>query len=140
MREERSYGFIIVHKAGEEYRYLLVRQLTHWSFPKGHTENNERPIETAKRELFEECGISSFSLVEGIQFVEEYVFLRDGIETKKTNTFFVATVANEEIFPQPIEILECKFVEYNTALLMLTYEGQRDILEKAHNEIVKYEI
>lgn len=130
MREERSFGFVIAHRTDNSIRYLLVRQLTHWSFPKGHKENDEEPLDTAKRELFEECGISYFRLLPDVSYKEEYVFDRDGQATNKTNEFFVALVDSEEIHPQPAEILECAFADFETASAMLTYESQKNILTK----------
>ncbi len=135
MPTEHSFGCIVVHTANAQSRYLLVRQLTHWSFPKGHTEGNETPFDTAKREIYEECGISFFNLVPELEFTEEYTFNREGVPTKKVNTFFVATVETDEIHPQPAEILECTFAPYATAREMLTYESQKSILDKAHTAL-----
>lgn len=131
MSTEKSYGFIIVHRENMVSRYLLVRQLTHWSFPKGHSENNESPLETAHRELFEECGIKFVSLVPDKSFTEEYEFDREGVNTKKINTFFVAEVENETIHPQPVEILECRFADYEEARSLLTYNSQKHLLDEA---------
>jgi len=50
------YGCILVspHK-----RYLLVqgRSTGKWSFPKGHPNLDENPLQCAKRELYEETGL-----------------------------------------------------------------------------------
>ena len=107
--------------------------MTNWSFPKGHPEGNEVPIETARRELFEECGLRDIQVIPGISFEEPaYTFLRNGIETEKKNIFFLATTKSEDLNPQPIEILECRFTSYEEALELFTYEGQKNVLKKAH--------
>ncbi len=54
--KSRCYGGII--KCSSTGKYLLVKGFTgKWSFPKGHREINESPIDCAKREIYEETGI-----------------------------------------------------------------------------------
>ena len=54
--KSRCYGGII--KCSSSGKYLLVKGFTgKWSFPKGHREPNETPIDCAKREIYEETGI-----------------------------------------------------------------------------------
>lgn len=135
MGHEESYGIIVVHKSENGDRFLLVRQLTNWSFPKGHPEGNETPIETARRELEEECGLTDINIVEGVTFSEPaYVFSRNGMPTEKVNTFFLATTNSEIIHPQPIEILECRFVGSDEAMNLFTYESQK----KFFTEVLAY--
>jgi bis(5'-nucleosidyl)-tetraphosphatase len=135
MAHEESYGFVVVHKSTEGDRFLLVRQLTNWSFPKGHSEGDEMPVETARRELEEECGLTEISIVEGVEFCEpQYTFMRNGVKTEKVNTFFLATTESEIIHPQPIEILECRFVKADEAMNLFTYEGQK----KVFAEVLEY--
>ena len=51
------YGSIVV---SPQQRFLLVRGRAtgKWSFPKGHLEGAESPLDCARRELFEETGVS----------------------------------------------------------------------------------
>ena len=52
----RVYGCIL---QSPNNRYLLVqgRSTGKWSFPKGHPDEHETPIECARRELHEETGL-----------------------------------------------------------------------------------
>ena len=56
MYKDPVYGCILV---SNNNRHLLVqgRSTGKWSFPKGHPNLNERPIDCAHRELFEETGL-----------------------------------------------------------------------------------
>jgi 8-oxo-dGTP pyrophosphatase MutT (NUDIX family) len=52
-----SAGIIPIMRA-ETTRFLLLRSFNYWDFPKGAVEENEDPLEAAKRELQEEAGLS----------------------------------------------------------------------------------
>jgi 8-oxo-dGTP pyrophosphatase MutT (NUDIX family) len=56
-RHMKVYGCIIINNVGE---VLLVRGRISkkWSFPKGHCKTRETDLECAKRELFEETGLT----------------------------------------------------------------------------------
>jgi 8-oxo-dGTP pyrophosphatase MutT (NUDIX family) len=52
-------GAIIISRDNPIFIALLYRaNHDDWSFPKGHIEKNESPIEAAKREVLEETGLS----------------------------------------------------------------------------------
>jgi ADP-ribose pyrophosphatase YjhB (NUDIX family) len=54
-----NFGSVIKVKNNDKYVYLLVKgkYTGKWSFPKGHIEKDERPLECAIRETKEETGI-----------------------------------------------------------------------------------
>lgn len=55
--KSRCYGGII--KSSSSGKYLLVKGFTgKWSFPKGHREKDESPHDCAKREIYEETGLT----------------------------------------------------------------------------------
>lgn len=55
--KSRCYGGII--KSTSTGKYLLVKGFTgKWSFPKGHREIGETPYDCAKREIYEETGLT----------------------------------------------------------------------------------
>lgn len=55
--KSRCYGGII--KSLSSGKYLLVKGFTgKWSFPKGHREKDETPHDCAKREIYEETGLT----------------------------------------------------------------------------------
>lgn len=55
-KNNEVFGTIVVSPQG---RFLLVRGRAtgKWSFPKGHLEGPESPLECARRELYEETGL-----------------------------------------------------------------------------------
>ena len=52
-----SYGAVVIEKTPAGFMVLVVGGYHGWSFPKGHQEANETPVETARREVLEETGI-----------------------------------------------------------------------------------
>jgi len=55
--EDHVYGIIVI-TAGRETVVIRGRQSGKWSFPKGHGEPTEQPLDAALRELKEETGIT----------------------------------------------------------------------------------
>ena len=104
--KEESFGYVVVNRTNEIDRFLLVRSMHgHLGFPKGHPEENEEPIETAKRELEEETGLTKITGIPGIVFTEEYTFERKGEKVQKKNTFFLGITTEETVRPQAGEII-----------------------------------
>ena len=52
-----SYGAVVIEKTPAGFMVLVVGGYHGWSFPKGHQEANETPVETARREVLEETSI-----------------------------------------------------------------------------------
>jgi len=129
-RKEQSFGCVVVCR-GQEDQFLLVRQLDHWGFPKGHPENGESMIETARREVMEECSVAGLALAPEHMFTEKYSFNIGETVIEKENTYFLAFVSNTNCTPQPGEILECGFFSAKAAHERLSYEGAKHILAEA---------
>lgn len=130
---ERSYGVVTVYRKDGEDLYLLVHQHNDkWSFPKGHVEGNESPIETARRELFEECAIDEVQIIPDQTLRDEYDFKRDGIiPVHKINEYFIGFVESMNVTPQAGEINECRFANFDQALALLRFPENKKVLTDA---------
>jgi 8-oxo-dGTP pyrophosphatase MutT (NUDIX family) len=53
-----SAGIVLVRREEGTWKYLFLRAFRNWDFPKGVVESGEQPLDTAKREVAEETGIS----------------------------------------------------------------------------------
>lgn len=66
----QSAGFVLFRHMGEgAYDVLMVEQYGEtWSFPKGHIEDGEEPLQCASRELQEETGFEGHEIFLGRSF------------------------------------------------------------------------
>ncbi len=67
---KRSAGVVVVRKEANQWKYLFLRAYRNWDFPKGIVEPSEDPLETAKREVQEEAGITNLNFRWGDVFKE----------------------------------------------------------------------
>lgn len=127
MKYEKSCGAVVLD--GEK---VLVLQQTagHWGFPKGHVEENETEIETAKREIKEETGIE-VDINSQYRYTEKYS-PAEGIE--KEVIYFIANKLGGEIKPQEEEVIQIEWLGFEDALNILTYQNSKEILKKVWKE------
>ena len=80
MIKEHSAGAVLYgHFVNDETKFLLLHYASgHWDFPKGNVEAGETEVETVKREIFEETGITDIRFAEGFVQPIFYSYKRDG--------------------------------------------------------------
>lgn len=126
---EKSCGIILLD---DHNQYLLVRLLAgHWDFPKGHVEAGETEEETALREVLEETGLKA-TIVPG--FRETITYLVKGYIPKEV-VYFLGHPQSKNVKIQEEEISDFAFLPYETARKRLTFETNRQVLDKAHQFI-----
>lgn len=65
-----SAGVVVVRRAEDGWRVLLLRVYNYWDCPKGEVEADEDPMTAARREVREETGIEDLEFRWGEEFVE----------------------------------------------------------------------
>jgi len=130
---EKSCGAIVYRKYHGNTEILLIKHVNsgHWSFPKGHMEQDETEMETALREIKEETGID---VIIDPTF-RETVSYSPKKDTQKVVVYFIAKAKNSDFVAQEEEIAEIKWVEIGLASSILTYENDRCIVNKAKSSI-----
>lgn len=129
MIEERSFGIIPLRRRNNRYEVFLVQlHAGHWGFPKGKEEPGENPIESAKRELFEETGLKVFKLLSQ-KFIEKYQFERDSVSIHKIVTYFAALVEGK-IELQKQEVADGAWFSLQAAKDQLTFDAPKAMLER----------
>lgn len=130
---DKSYGIILVlRKDNDEDEFLILQQWQgHWSFPKGHGENGETPIQIAIRELAEETSIIGIELSKFPSIKDDYVVAWRGSNWHKTVECYIAFTRNENVTIQNSEVQGYKWATYKEALDTLNFEGTKNVLKTA---------
>lgn len=133
MLHEKSCGAIVYRKFHGNTEILLIKHINsgHWSFPKGHVEEGESEVETAKREIMEE---TSIDVIIDPTF-RETVTYSPKRDTMKVVVYFLAKAKNVDFVPQADEISEIRWVDIVHANNVLSYENDKNIVTKARAAI-----
>lgn len=129
-RQDQSYGIVPVLRNGDELLLALVQHRAgHWGFPKGHGEPGETPLQSARRELQEELGITEVEIDNGPALEHRYSFERDGIIYDKTVTFWIGYVQDRALKPQEAELRGCRWASSGEVRQLLFADEQKLIDE-----------
>ena len=129
LRKETSVGCIIM----KDDKFLIVYEDNRffWGFPKGHMEENESEIETAKREIMEEIGLE-VEIDESKRYTMNYIINN---EIDKTTVLYLATPITTDIVKQKGEILETKWATADEVLDTLTYDNWKDMFKEVIKDL-----
>ncbi len=135
-----SAGGIVV---GEDGRIALVHQHgDSWSFPKGHIEDGETDLEAARREIYEETGLTDLALVRKLGSYERYSIGKGGIGEDlshglRERIFFLFHTRETTLSPTEKngETTEARFVTPDEAAALLTHPKDREFFESVRATI-----
>ena len=135
-KQTQSAGAVILNKKGE---ILVVnQQRTSWSLPKGHIENNETPMEAAKREIYEESGINQLNFIKELGSYNRYkIALDGGDDTSEMKTIFMFLFStNQEVLkPQDPENPEARWIIKEKVAELLTHKKDKEFFLSVINKI-----
>jgi 8-oxo-dGTP pyrophosphatase MutT (NUDIX family) len=98
--EVGAAGGLVKHTTG---RYLFIEKKGKLDLPKGHIEKGEEPEVCALREVSEECGITSHSIVKPL-YPSYHTYSWEGISYLKKTSWFLMNYDGEMIIePQKSE-------------------------------------
>ncbi len=101
-------GGVVKHNSG---KLLVIKRHGRWDIPKGHMEKDETPLETAVREISEECGINAGDDISELSPTFHMYRYKDKFFLKKTHWFFIRYSGSLETSPQGSEgITEAEWV------------------------------
>lgn len=139
INQETSVGAFLYKIKDNDILFLLVysKRNGEWGFPKGHIDSNESEIETAKREIKEETGITDIKFEQNFRCVDTYK-IKGTLEVTKDRIidknviYYLAKTNSNFIGCCDEEISEGKWLKYKQAVDCLKYDNQKKLLEKAY--------
>jgi bis(5'-nucleosidyl)-tetraphosphatase len=135
--KDRSYGVIPFAKQDNGIKFLLIQQTQgHWSFPKGHPNNDENEIDAAKRELYEETGIKNILIVPNLRLEENYFFKKGKTTIYKTVVYFLGEVTDTKVDIQEEEVQDYRWVSYEEGINLITFKEAKKLLSQAYEFLV----
>lgn len=140
MNYERSCGAVVYRTENGKRQYLVIFNKKgsaegHWGFPKGHVEPGESDLDTAKREIKEETGLS----VRFEPFFKRVSHYSPRPETEKDSVYFAARALDGEVTIQQSELAGYEWLEAEDAFRRITYKADARILEAADKFLDKME-
>lgn len=126
----------------EELEYLLLRHKwgRYWDFPKGRQQwkkdgSRESDIETAKREITEETGLTNFTVLNRLSNVVRYWVKRGSRLIPKEVRLFLVQNLEEAKVQLSHEHIAYKWLSYQDALAKITFDNAKKVLEEAHKRL-----
>ena len=138
--EHSSFGIIPIFKKGNDIFVCCVlnKKSDEWGLPKGTPEEGKSPIETVKRELQEETGITEFKIIGGKTFLENYSFEEDRITHQKQNVYYIAEVTNMIEKNSAIDSVDMKWINIKEADGFFKFETLKKVLKEVLSYMNKF--
>jgi bis(5'-nucleosidyl)-tetraphosphatase len=140
---EHSAGAVVFRREGNLTLYLLLNYpgssggvQGYWDFAKGHIEKGEKELDTVKREVQEETGLTDIDIFDGFKEWIKYFFRSGEQYISKIVTFYVAETKTSNVTIS-FEHTGYIWLPYDEALAKLTFENAKGILRKAHDFVTQ---
>jgi len=133
MKNTFCYGFIVFRvNQDKKFEFLILKSSQgHHDFPKGHKDNEDiTKLDTAKRETFEESGLSDLKISDNFSVTIDYVIPK--FSTHKFVELFLAEYLSGEIILSQ-EHVDFKWCDFETALNLLEFDNSKTALTSAYN-------
>ena len=131
MLNENSAGGVVVNNG----KVILVFQnkTQTWALPKGHIDECESSEETARREIYEESGVSDLTFIKKLGTYVRGTKKNPNI--KKQITIFHFTTTQNNLQPIDPENPEAKWILKNEVANMLSYEEDKNFFLNIINSL-----
>jgi len=136
MEYNTGSGGIVLNK--NKQVLLITNGKMLWGFPKGRQEAGETFLDNAKREIYEETGISDLTLVGDLGEYKRTSLNANGSENKniiKTIHMFLFKTSEMKLQPADKDIGQAKWVNKEEAAGLLQHKKDKEFFEKIKDKI-----
>jgi len=139
---EKSVGAVIFRKEDSKIYYLLLDYGNeYWGLAKGHVEEGEKEIETLKREVAEETGITDLKIMDNFRETIRYSYFPKDKEKEKRHkgktmlifkkvVYYLAETRAKDIGLSH-EHFDFVWLPFEDAISKISYKSPKKVLEKA---------
>ncbi len=133
-----SAGGIVIRFQEDRPQFVAGRRhrepdIDTWTLPKGTPDAGESTEETALREVTEETGLQ-VRIVEPLESIA-YTFVQRGARIHKTVHYFIMVPTGGELADHDHEFQEVRWVDFDDAAGLLTFESERALVERASGRV-----
>jgi 8-oxo-dGTP pyrophosphatase MutT (NUDIX family) len=128
---ETSFGGVVLR--GQELLVITPAGKKVTGLPKGGPNRGETPEQTAVREVREETGVN-VTVREPLGAVR-YWYRRSGRRVHKTVHFFLCDFVSGSTADHDHEVDEARWIPLDEALDVLSYSGERALIERALSKL-----
>lgn len=143
LRKQTSSGGIIYRKTDDnpvEVALISVRDGNTWCLPKGIIDKGETPEMTAVREVQEETGLLG-NVIDRLGTISYWYYIKgENIKCRKTVHFFLMEYISGSTSEHDSEVNDASWLPLEKALDLITFRGDRSILEKARSKLKEMNI
>jgi 8-oxo-dGTP diphosphatase len=136
LTSEYSAGGVVYRRNSAGIDIALIYRTRHddWSLPKGHIEEGESREQAALREIKEETGLDA-RILHPLGEATYFYRRRNGELVRKTVYHYLMEALTADLGKPNWEVTEARWVPITEAQALLSYEKDREIVEKAVEEL-----
>ena len=136
---QNSAGGVAFRSDGPKHEIAVIRtsEEGRWQLPKGIIDPGETPEQAAVREVSEEAGLTC-EIIEPIDTIEYwFVASYDGSRKRyhKKVSFYLMEYRSGDVADHDHEVTEARWVAFDEALAMLSFQNEKAVVEKARQMI-----